>query len=266
MSSPDERGEATFTAEDALAVARHLQEFPSVILVGGQSLNFWAEQFRADVPDLERLAPFQSSDVDFLGSVSDVEVCARRLGGNAAYPSPDQINTPEVGIVICTINGKSLKINFLANLAGLTSAKVRQAAIQTQIGEVVLRVLHPVNVVKSRLANIVQLRRHDPLSLRQMRVSIYVVSEYIRRAIAERPRIGLDLIENVFDLALSREGIKLWYEFDIDIFKAIRPFERLPEEFSSTRLPQMKAFLLLKRERQKSIQAVIAQKKRGKIE
>ena len=262
MAPPDDLGEAVFTAEDALAIARHLQELPSIVLVGGQSLNFWAEQLRAEIPDLERLAPFQSSDIDFLGSVSDAAACARRLGGSVAYPSPDQINTPEVGVVVCVLDGKRLKIDFLGYLAGLKTAEVRKAAVPSEIDGVVLRVLHPVNVVTSRLANIMQLRRHDPLALRQMRVSIHIAAAYIRLAVAVRPRDALDLIEAVFEVACSRDAVKLWHQFGIDIFDAIGPFEGLPPEFSGTRLPQMRAFLCERRKRHKSVHARIAQKKR----
>lgn len=261
MTSPFDKGEVTFTAEDALAVARHLQAFRSVVLVGGQSLNFWAEQFRAAVPDLDRLAPFQSRDVDFLGSIPDVQACANSLGGRVAYPGPDHINTPEVGAVHCVINEKPLKIDFLGYLAGLKSSEVRKAAISTEIDGVVLRVMHPVNVVKSRAVSIIQLRRTDALALRQMLVSLHVVAEFIRRAALTGPREALNMIEAVFEIAISRDGTKLWHQFDIDVFDAIRPFEGLPTNFGQTRMPQMKEFLLDKRGRHKAIQDRSAHKK-----
>lgn len=262
MASPDAHGEAAFTAEDALAVARHLQEFPSVVLVGGQSLNFWAEQFRADVPDLDDLAPFQSSDVDFLGSIPEVQACAKKLGGTVVYPSPDQINTPEVGVVHCVINDKRLKIDFLGYLAGLNSSEVRKSAISIDVAGVVLRVMHPIHVVESRLANILQLRRQDSLAMRQMRVSIIVIAEFLRRAARIGPKTALKMIEQVFEITAYRDGIKLWHDFSIDIFDAIRPFDGLAKEFKAKRLPQMQELLQERRERHKMIQARVAAKKR----
>ena len=37
-----------------------------VVLVGGQALNFWAEQTRHRSPELEKERPFTSKDTDFL--------------------------------------------------------------------------------------------------------------------------------------------------------------------------------------------------------
>lgn len=264
MSSTDDAVPTAFTADDALTVARHLQESPSIVLVGGQSLNFWAEQFRATVSDLESLAPFQSRDIDFLGSVADVEACAKRLGGSVAYPTPDHIATPEVGIVHCVVNGKKVRIDFLGYLAGVDTNIAKSSAIPAEVEGVVLRVLHPVVILQSRLSNIFILRRRDPLALRQMRVSIYVAREYIRIAMVENQRIGLDLLERVFEIALSDKGKKLWFEHNIDLFEAIRSVQGLPSTFASTRLPQMEGFLAKKREHYKKVRTAIAERKRAK--
>lgn len=253
-----------FSAKDALEVARHLQESPSVVLVGGQSLNFWAEQLRDAVPELERLAPFQSSDVDFLGTVQDVQTCARRLGGKVAYPSPDQFNTPEVGVVYCILKGNRVKIDFLGYLAGLDSHDIRKAAIPAEMDGVVLRVMHPINVLRSRVANVVQLRRRDSLALRQTRVAIHIAAEYTRRVGLERPRTALNLIEEVFDIACSKEGIRVWYDHGIDVFDAARSFGGLPTEFAKKRLPQMQAHLSEKRDRYKTLADSIAERKAKK--
>jgi hypothetical protein len=232
-----------FTADDAITVMRHLQDAPMVVLVGGQALNFWAERFRKEVADIECLAPFLSSDIDFIGSVRDAEACARNLNGRVAYPSADHINTPEVGVVHCVVNDKAVKIDFLGYLAGPTTAEVRKSAVDADVGGIVLRVLHPVNIVKSRLANIFQLRRKDELSLRQMKVSVHVVGAYIRLAIEQDARVGLDLIEALFKMATSDNGLRVWHDYSIDIFSSVDGVEGLPAAFGEKRYPQMKAHL-----------------------
>lgn len=263
MSSLGDPNPPTFTADDALAVARHLQKSPSVVLVGGQSLNFWAEQFRETVPELDRLAPFQSKDIDFLGSVADVEACARHLGGKVAYPMPDQVATPQVGIVHCVVNGRNVRIDFLGYLAGVDTKLARSSAIPAEIDGVILRVLHPVAIVQSRLANIFTLRRSDPLAVRQMQISVYVAREYMRLAAAENKRIGLNLVERVFKIALSARGTRLWLDHNIDIFAAVQPFPGLPDSFAKRRLPQMAAILTRKRDRHKKTRTAIATRKRA---
>lgn len=45
----------------------------SVVVVGGQAVNYWAEFYAPRVPAIDREAPFTSKDIDFRG---DVRACA----------------------------------------------------------------------------------------------------------------------------------------------------------------------------------------------
>jgi hypothetical protein len=239
-----------FTIEDAYAVLRKLGPSPSIILVGGQSLNFWAEQFRAGDPAIEKLAPYQSADIDFLATPLDVETCARKLGGKVFYPSPEQVNTPEVGIIHCLINGKQLKIDFLGYLAGPTRRDVERAAVNAPIEEgVVLRVMHPLNVLHSRVANVLQLRRTDSLSLRQLQTAVLVARAYIKQAMLVDARVALDLLENIFEMAISAAGLRIWALYEIDISLPIQPYENLPAKFLKVRYPQMLKRIAERREK-----------------
>lgn len=244
--------EEFFTAEDTITVIRKLQESPTIVLVGGQALNFWAEQFSND-PDIRKLAPYQSEDIDFLAKIDDVEECAQRLGGRVVYPSPEQVNTPQVGIVHCLVNGKNLRIDFLASVAGLRTKDVVGDAVRAEVDKgVLLIVMHPINVLQSRIANVIELRRTDSLSLRQLQTSIYVARAYAHRAARSDERVALDLLEEIFNTALSNEGIHIWLNHEIDIFEAVQPFAELPAKFSEFRLPQMRLQLEQKRERQRA--------------
>lgn len=244
--------EEFFTAEDAITVVRKLQEFPTIVLVGGQALNFWAEQFSND-PDIKRLAPYQSEDIDFLAKVDDVEECAKNLGGRVVYPSSEQVNTPQVGIVHCLVNGKNLKIDFLGYVAGPTTKEVIGDAVRAEIDEgVVLTVMHPINVLQSRIANVIQLRRTGSLSLRQLQTSIYVARAYVHRAAQTDNRIALDLLEELFNTAMSPEGISIWLNHGIDIFEAVRPCSGLPHKFFEVRFPQMNLQLEQKRKKRRA--------------
>jgi len=48
-------------------------------LIGGQAVNYWAEHYLADEPDLLKSAPFTSEDIDFQGNRDDVRHIAEQL-------------------------------------------------------------------------------------------------------------------------------------------------------------------------------------------
>ena len=70
----------------------------SVVVVGGQAVNFWAELYAPRVPAIDREAPFTSKDIDFCGDVRTVRICAERLGGTAKVATMDD-HTPSTGVV-----------------------------------------------------------------------------------------------------------------------------------------------------------------------
>ena len=49
------------------------------LLIGGQAVNYWAERYLAAEPELTKLQPFTSEDIDFKGSREDVQRIARQL-------------------------------------------------------------------------------------------------------------------------------------------------------------------------------------------
>jgi hypothetical protein len=96
-----------------------------------------------------------------------------------------------------------------------------------------------------------------------MQASVYVAREFIRLAAAEAPRVALDLIEALFEIASSKQGLRLWDEHKIEIFDSIQAFPGLPDEFVRTRLPQMATLLGEERDRYKKVQADIAERMRA---
>lgn len=80
-----------------VAVGFSLQQFSEILkirdekgepnlLIGGQAVNYWAERYASADPQLEKLRPFTSQDIDFKGTRADVERIARQLELNPSYP------------------------------------------------------------------------------------------------------------------------------------------------------------------------------------
>jgi hypothetical protein len=87
-------------ADEVLRVLRVLAPVtadPSVVLVGGQAVEFWARFLGLDTADssAELLA---SKDIDFEGSADAARAAADLLGGRSRIPSFDH-HTPLTGVV-----------------------------------------------------------------------------------------------------------------------------------------------------------------------
>lgn len=253
-----------FTVEELLDVARRINESSDAILIGGQSLNVWAETYKSRSTKLRALAPFESKDIDFLGTVRDVQDCEAALGGKARYPTFEDA-TPEVGVIDFNVDGKPLQIDFLGSVAGLRNQDVRKAAVLAKYHGAAIRVLHPVNVLQSRLSNICGvLGRTDAVAFRQMRAAVHIAIVYIKDAAYTDEKIARQLIDKVFDIAWSDEALKLWYKYGIDVSEPIMKYDGLNENFLERQLPQMRRQLENRRARYKKTQDGIAARKRKK--
>ncbi|MCA9770856.1 MAG: hypothetical protein KC466_00520 [Myxococcales bacterium] len=175
------------------------------ILIGGQALGLWADQL-LDPEQLDELGgPVTSKDVDFFGTVDLARDLAQVFGGRVEIPDMDHVNTPEAAIVLYERDGRTVQIDILGCLAGLSNAEVQEGWVDLPYGsgedEVVIRVMAPMEVLRSRISNIVILRRRDPNAIRQLRLSPHVVEAYIRqqldRILSVRPEDEPDLIKGL---------------------------------------------------------------------
>lgn len=63
--------------EDCLPVLKALSQRPDLVLVGGQACFLYATKYQ--LPDLDKLAPLTSVDIDFLGNPETPEDIAQEL-------------------------------------------------------------------------------------------------------------------------------------------------------------------------------------------
>jgi hypothetical protein len=62
-----------FSVSDADALLELIYSSPSgrIVVVGGQAVNFWADRYSPDKPELLAYRPFTSRDLDLLGSMAN---------------------------------------------------------------------------------------------------------------------------------------------------------------------------------------------------
>lgn len=233
----------------------------SVILVGGQALNFWQSRY-ASTPELRGTPPLTSKDIDFCGDRNAVSIFAARLGGRALFPSFGDA-TPSTGMVFFADSaGTERKIDFIDQPHGLTVKEVANTAIRAELEEddgtpsgLSIWVMHPIRCMISRVCNTMDLPGYStPHALLQLRLSVVCSRAFLQELLGsgkDGASAVTDLAERIFHFCHDEDtGRRVKKEFGIDPFEAI-PIEdlRLPEKFRTLRFPQMQQWLEARRSR-----------------
>ena len=217
------------------------------LLVGGQALAFWAQYYQ--VKPLGVLAVNVTSDADFVGTAQvarDLSQSLKPLGWRYWQPSVDDA-TPQTAKLSKRIEGQGIKqIDFLNSIVGLkTEAIQRRAVVLNLTDGIRVRVLHPLDVLESRLKNLAQLpSKRDPQGIAQAHLAIDVVSSFLEQLLTEQPaRWSLDAIERVVRIAQEKSLETVIHDFGLDLLNAI-PADRVSsEEFRTRRWPQILALI-----------------------
>jgi hypothetical protein len=137
------------------------------ILIGGQAVNYWAERYLSTEPQLAKLQPFTSEDIDFKGSRADVEHIARQLELNPSYP-PKVEMTALSGLIPFRIGDLKSTIEVVRRIPGLSDT-VATPAIEVEWDGKTIRVLDPISLLACKLelaATVSQEKRRDVAHLK----------------------------------------------------------------------------------------------------
>jgi hypothetical protein len=223
---------------------------PRGLLVGGQALAFWADHLQVERP--ADLVSGVTADADFIGDSGLAKDLARRLGWNIWIPALDD-STPQTGKVTHrTRSGGVKQVDFLSGVAGLTTKDLARRAIELEMPQVGhLRVIHPVDVLDSRIQNLHLLPEKRTIAgIAQARLAVDVVRGFIRQEVATRDeRVGLKLLERVADIAADIASVRVFLLYGIDPLKAV-PLEdfRTTSALHKVRWPEIVAGVGEKRE------------------
>ena len=131
------------------------------LLVGGQAVNYWAERYASADPQLEKLRPFTSQDIDFKGNRADVERIARLLELNPSYPRKVEM-TVLSGFISFQIGDLKSAIEVVRRIPGVSDTAT--PAIQAEWESKTIRVLDPISLLACKLelaATVSQEKRQD---------------------------------------------------------------------------------------------------------
>lgn len=242
-----ERREASFTRETLAPLLKVAGQ--TGVLVGGQALAVWVDYFgiaaswgTADDAAITR-------DTDFLGDRELVERMAKAVPARTLFP-PRRALTALVGQLEIPLPGDTfLNVDVIRKVVGVDAEMIRKRAVAIEFGQagetIRFAVMHPVDVLRSRLANLVKVaQKRTPEGVQQLRLAIEVVRHFIARVAAEGDgaegqKRALKAIEAVAKLASSAAGREARKTFAIDFIDAV-PADRIKSErFRKERWPRL---------------------------
>jgi hypothetical protein len=240
--------EASLDAEDVRKILSICS--PAGLLVGGQALAFWADHLQVERP--ESLVSGVTADADFIGDAALATALGKRLGWQTWIPSLDD-STPQTGKVTHrTKSGGVKQVDFLSGVVGLTTKDLARRAIEMDIPEIGrLRVIHPVDVLDSRIQNLHLLpEKRNDAGIAQARLALGVARAFIAREVATRgEHVGLKLLERTAEIASDIAAVRIFLLYGIDPLEAI-PLDqfRTTTALHKVRWPQILADVARKRE------------------
>jgi hypothetical protein len=231
--------EAPLTPEDLQKILSICS--PQGLLVGGQALAFWADHLQVERP--ANLSSGVTADADFIGDSLLAKNLGKRLGWQTWIPALDDA-TPQTGKVTHrTGSGGVKQVDFLSGVVGLTTKDLARRAVELEVPDIGrLRVIHPIDVLDSRIQNLHLLpEKRTDAGISQARLAVDVAREFIRREIATRgERVGVKLLERVADIAHDMAAVRVFLLYGIDPLQAV-PLEdfRTTSALHKVRWPQI---------------------------
>jgi hypothetical protein len=223
---------------------------PEGLLVGGQALAFWADHYQVRrPPDLESGV---TADADFIGDSELARRLGKQLGWTTWIPALDDA-TPQTGKVTRRLrNGTVKQVGFLAGVVGLTTKDLSRRAVQVELPHAeVLRVIHPIDVLDSRIQNLHALpEKRNRVGIAQAALATDVARACIRHTVTETgERAALKLLERVADIAAETAAVRVFLLYGVDPLAAV-PLEdfRTTSALHRVRWPQIVAAVQAKRD------------------
>ena len=158
------------------------------LIVGGQAVNFWAEVFEEEEPELQRYRPFTSADLDLHRPDVSARSLLRARAGNVE-PERDPFGKAFTIVshtfLIQGREGRVLAVDDLKTLPGLSPTEVKKGTLVIEFSGIRLRVLNPIACLKAKLHNVGAIDQRDRQDAKHVRVLIPCVRAFLRRLVVE---------------------------------------------------------------------------------
>ena len=216
---------------------------PESVLVGGQALAFWVSHYGVALPGPTVLVGAISDDADILGVRNDIAAIASKVRGVPSY-TPQHAISALVGQVTIPVGADEfVNVDVLHRLVGVDVGKVKERASEVKLGGTLIRVMHPIDVLQSRIENLAQLKdKQNPEGVEQAKLSLLVAGAYIGELAAmdeDGQRHASKAIEYIVGIAKTGAGKCGAKEFGLRFLDALPGFVITSDRFRAIRWPQI---------------------------
>jgi hypothetical protein len=267
---------------DVARLIANTPDLSGLVLVGGQALNFWAENLQ--IADADSEGPYGaalSEDIDFLGGATAAQEIATAVSGRVKVAGFESVHSPNIALVTFDVDGETYDIDFLWHLQGFSPAELRHdgevwtRAVPLQLTDraTPLRIMHPVHCLQSQLENIYgALKRRDepegsryvPRARLAVEASRRICTKYLEEG---DTRSVLGMAETIHRLSLRKSALRALLQDDVRVDSAIVTDPRMPANFLERRRPQMREQLeraISKFEQAHNLRAEVQKRRSGK--
>ena len=213
---------------------------PEPLLVGGQALAFWAVWFKIESP--AELGDKITTHADFIGSSTNAGALNKQLHWTMWTPSLDD-STPQTAKLTKKVDNNGVKqIDFLHSIVGLDTKEIRKRAVAINLPpSSKISILHPVDVLTSRLKNLQHLpEKQNEVGVAQAHLAIKIASAFLGTLLATPYRRELPTwVEHVARIALDKSLGNTLDRYGLDPLKSIPVGDIEVPEFKAKRWPQL---------------------------
>lgn len=229
---------------------------PNVVLVGGQALAYWMAYYGIELGAWQTTGV--SRDVDFFttsaADTAPLSAFAKAIGGVARI-QPIQALTALVGSATAPADGERIyNVDLIHAVFGLKRENVANNALHVNLGEGrAVRVMHPLDVLRSRNANVHSLpEKRGEAAQQQLRIAIEVARAYLQAGMdaidaqatlpdVERERRLLRLVQPVVDASGEDAARKNAERHGIHLADAIPAWSIRSAAFWDKQWPHLRA-------------------------
>jgi hypothetical protein len=197
-------------------------------MVGGQAVNLWCliagKDDGAVSAELAPFGPFASKDCDVLGDAQLLRELGKRTQLQARVYPPGQPSKCVGFLFEPGDPDREPVVEVLSGICGLPRAEMGDP-IQARLDkETVFRVLNPVDLLRAKLANVVEIPQRERQDVRHVRMLVPCVRWYISRVHREAvsgtaadPRLLMRLLRKCIRIVSSRHGRRVGKDHGIDL-------------------------------------------------
>jgi len=195
------------------------------VLIGGQAVNYWAEHYLAAEPELAKLQPFTSQDIDFKGGRADVQHIADQLHLNPSYP-PKVAMTALSGFIPFQIGDLKSSIEVVRHITGIPKQSVTPA-IEAEWSGQSIRVLDPISLLASKLELAATVQQKGRQDVAHLRVLLHCVRLFLAELLQEvesghlAAKDWLKVVNQVLKLTSGKQARKIAAHHQIEWAKIL---------------------------------------------